>query len=299
MTKNMFIRTEGCWFTRFARFTALFILAMFLFTAYARVSDVHSFFHVEAQYMAYYSNMIFKVIAILLLIAAWLSRRHFSLQPFVMAIGLISLMVMKYLLSDKMLALPQAFIPLSYLIFDLAMLGLVWWMIASMRPGIALPDKINNQFRWMAWLSLLIIILQIVLGVSVNSFHAGLICTDLPYCHGQLFPSLDWLGVFSLQNMNEHDIQMIVHMLHRIGAVIGLLFLGLFTFSLLRNPRLYEFGFMFFLFLAAEFMLGLFNILWGRPLWVVFSHHLAAILMMVMTISFLVRLYRKPELYWK
>ncbi len=82
--------------------------------------------------------------------------------------------------------------------------------------------------RGLAGLALLLVIGQIALGGWVSSNYAAVACIDLPTCHGEWWPRMDFANGFHLtQHIGpnylggqlDSDARTAIHMTHRIGAL--------------------------------------------------------------------------------
>jgi len=76
---------------------------------------------------------------------------------------------------------------------------------------VLLRIALGRAFRGdgVAWASAAAVVLQILLGATVRHTGAGLVCTDLPYCRGALWPT----GVHPMVHL---------HMAHRAAAFVVL-----------------------------------------------------------------------------
>ena len=75
--------------------------------------------------------------------------------------------------------------------------------------------------RGLLWLTTSAVYFQLLLGATVRHTGAGLVCTDLPYCRGALWPT---------------DVHPMVH-LHMAHRAFALVVLGLVSWSALRTAR--------------------------------------------------------------
>ncbi|MBF3264012.1 heme A synthase, partial [Pseudomonas aeruginosa] len=98
--------------------------------------------------------------------------------------------------------------------------------------------------RGLAGLALLLVIGQIALGGWVSSNYAAVACIDLPTCHGEWWPRMDFANGFHLtQHIGpnylggqlDSDARTAIHMTHRIGALCVTLVLLLLAWRLQRS----------------------------------------------------------------
>jgi heme A synthase len=130
--------------------------------------------------------------------------------------------------------------------------------------------------RGLLWLTAAAVYLQIILGATVRHTGAGLVCVDLPYCRGALWPT----GVHPMVHL---------HMAHRALAFVVL---GLVTASSWRTARTAT-GMVRGLAIAAPFLvllqigLGVATILTFKGLVPLTAHLLAAALLLCCEVSLL------------
>ena len=83
--------------------------------------------------------------------------------------------------------------------------------------------------EWLAAIGLLLVIGQIALGGWVSSNYAAVACVDLPTCHGEWWPQMDFANGFHLTQhiapnylggQLDSDARTAIHMTHRIGALL-------------------------------------------------------------------------------
>lgn len=95
-------------------------------------------------------------------------------------------------------------------------------LFLSLLVAAALRDQASQPLaRGPLWLSAAAVYLQILVGATVRHTGAGLVCVDLPYCRGALWPT---------------DVHPMVH-LHMLHRALGLLVLGLVCWSSARAFR--------------------------------------------------------------
>ncbi|MBI4366029.1 MAG: COX15/CtaA family protein [Deltaproteobacteria bacterium] len=111
--------------------------------------------------------------------------------------------------------------------------------------------------RW-GWLASLAVLCQFLLGGLVSGYQAGLACPDFPTCQGAWWPPFQ--GLVALQ------------MLHRLGAVLVTIVLGLYAVWCLRQGHCRPLGVLLFFLLVLQLALGIGNVLLGLPLIVDVAH---------------------------
>lgn len=173
--------------------------------------------------------------------------------------------------------------------------------LLSLRLSGALPSLpgLPPRLRLLAGLALLLAIGQIALGGWVSSNYAAVACVDLPTCHGQWWPAMDFANGFHLtQHIGpnylggqlDSDARTAIHMTHRLGAVALSLVLLLLAWRL-RAARLGRLAGLLLLALAAQVSLGVSNVLLHLPLAVAVAHNAggAALLLVLVLINYRLR----------
>lgn len=200
------------------------------------------------------------------------------------AVALIGLLGMQVTLG--MLTVTEKLKPvivLSHLLTGVSILSFLWWayLEVHLHDDSFLPRQSSPFIYPAVFAALIIVFSQITLGGWVSTHYAGLACVDFPYCNGQMLPSLQW------NNLNGDLIT--IHMLHRIGAMITAVYLGLLSLTLLRNPAFRSLAALILAILALQVTLGILNIVWLRPVWVAMIHQSVAILLLLTVITTLVK----------
>jgi heme a synthase len=179
-------------------------------------------------------------------------------------------------------------IVLGHLLTGLSLLTILWWTSLHLcQPFISISHR-SKLTPWL-WIGFMIIALQIALGGWVSTHDAGLICPDFPYCQGQVMPTLHW------SQLNSDLIT--IHMLHRIGALITLIYIGLLGLQLLRHTRFRFIGGLLLTILILQITLGMINILWWRPVSIALIHHLMAVMLLLTSLTALYKVHGRAHSY--
>lgn len=152
---------------------------------------------------------------------------------------------------------------------------------------------VSPRLRLLAALSLLLVVGQIALGGWVSSNYAAVACIDLPTCHGQLWPAMDFANGFHLtQHIGpnylggqlDSDARTAIHMSHRLGALLLTLVLMLLAWRL-RAEGLSKLAGLLLLALGLQVSLGISNVLLHLPLPVAVAHNAGgAVLLLVLVL---------------
>lgn len=161
------------------------------------------------------------------------------------------------------------------------------------------PLPVPARLRALAAACLLLVIGQITLGGWVSSNYAAVACVDLPTCHGQWWPAMDFgkgfhlsqhIGPNYLGGQLDSDARTAIHMSHRIGALVVTLALLVLAWRLhaAHLPRLAG---LLLLALGVQVSLGIANVLLHLPLLVAVAHNAggAALLLTLVLINYRLR----------
>lgn len=159
----------------------------------------------------------------------------------------------------------------------LALLFLLSLRLSGALPALGLPAGL----RRLAAAALALVIGQIALGGWVSSNYAAVACVDLPTCHGQWWPAMDFANGFHLtQHIGpnylggqlDSDARTAIHMTHRLGALVVTLTLLVLAWRL-RGEGLGRLAGLLLAVLALQVGLGISNVLFHLPLPVAVAHN--------------------------
>lgn len=159
----------------------------------------------------------------------------------------------------------------------LALLFLLSLRLSGALPALGLPAGL----RRLAAAALALVIGQIALGGWVSSNYAAVACVDLPTCHGQWWPAMDFANGFHLtQHIGpnylggqlDSDARTAIHMTHRLGALVVTLTLLALAWRL-RGEGLGRLAGLLLAVLALQVGLGISNVLFHLPLPVAVAHN--------------------------
>ena len=129
----------------------------------------------------------------------------------------------------------------AHLLAGLATVALLWWLRLGLvrRAGVSGPVFRGGRtpaIRTWALGGVLIIALQIALGGWTSANYAALACPDFPLCQARLLPPLDLPGAFAPWpdadggdfegGVRDNDARVTIHLAHRLGAVLTLLYVN-------------------------------------------------------------------------
>lgn len=163
----------------------------------------------------------------------------------------------------------------------------------SLKPGI---------------ISIVLIYLQLILGAFMRHAEAGLAILDFPKMAGSWIPSL---SSETLKNINEirsaqqlalvTENQVLLHLLHRAGAVIvvlGVLYVAWWLFVRAKkanDAKLKDAALMVMVTVAAQFLLGAITIWTQRQPWIASLHVFFGAFLLFSAVLLTLRLWRKAS----
>ena len=176
-----------------------------------------------------------------------------------------------------------------HLLGGMATLALLAWL-ALRQLRLLAPGREAMPLRPWAVLGLALLAAQIALGGWVSTNYAALACIDLPTCHGEWAPKMDFqhgfqlmreLGQTAAGDKLSYDALTAIHWTHRAGAVVTTLYLAWLALMAARVQELRGIALALGVLLAAQVTLGAGNILTGLNLVVAVGHNAGAALLLV------------------
>lgn len=155
------------------------------------------------------------------------------------------------------------------------------------KPASPPVGKYPPLVRLRPWLygGLVLVIMQIALGAWTAANYAAVACTDLPTCQGQWWPEMDFRHGFDItQSVGPNylggqlaaDGRVAIHVSHRIGALVVLVYLGGLLAALWRHGGPAGIRGAVALAgaaLAIQILLGLANVILSIPLGIAVAHN--------------------------
>lgn len=237
------------------------------------------------------------ILALILAIGAWTRKqcRMAAVTSTLLLLILFGLQATLGMWAVKMKVMP--IIVTGHLLLGFITLWLVYWIYLRVNPKI----QMNQSFvvtgpKTLARFSMLILLMQIVLGGWTSTNYAALACADFPRCNGAWLPAVDYaraLDFFSglktgYTGVLSYDGQIAVHWLHRVGALICFLLLTIVMLSATAEKHPYavrKSGLFLSILLLVQILLGIFSVKLELPLWVAVGHNAVAALLMLPLIA--------------
>jgi heme a synthase len=191
----------------------------------------------------------------------------------------------------------------------IVVLSLLWWIVMREQRfwRSVNPSKLTRALKFRSLLALGVVALQIMLGGWSMVNYAGLACPDFPTCQGSWVPPMDFTEAFTMWRdvgINYEGALLnlqgatAIHVAHRLGALITLLYVGWLAVHVLRrghDDNLCRYGLLVLVILFAEMALGIMEVVMHLPLAVAVGHNAVAVLLLMSLVT-LYHVVRPPRL---
>lgn len=182
---------------------------------------------------------------ILVLAGIAIANRKDPNQPVGLPIALVGLVIFQGLLGMwTVTLLLKPLIVVLHLLGGLATLSVLAWLAIDPERRTRVRDE--TGIRRLALTGLIVLVLQIALGGWTSSNYAALACPDFPTCQNVAWPDMDikdafvlWrgLGIDYEGGVLDHPARVAIHFIHRLGAAVTALVLGLLALLAWRKGR--------------------------------------------------------------
>jgi cytochrome c oxidase assembly protein subunit 15 len=240
-------------------------------------------------------------LGLLMIFLVGISVRHRSVkgQPLKLPIFMLCFVILQGLFgmwTVTLLLWPQ--VVTLHLLGGFTTLSLLWLLVQRLGgfnwqlPASELAHL--KKLRGLAYSGLLLLSIQIALGGWTSSNYAALACADLPTCHNEWLPTMDFSAGFNfmqeigpnyLGGQLDNEARTAIHFSHRVGAVaVSVLFLGLiFLLCRIQSTDVRRIVAVLTGVLILQITLGLSNVLFSLPLSVAVAHNaIGAMLLLTM-----------------
>ena len=256
----------------------------------------HEMFH---RYLAGTLGMLILGITI----AAWVKRKPTAQSPWLASALLLLVIFQAALGMWTVTLLLKPVIVTMHLLGGMATLACLTWLAMRLAP-VGVPLAGAARLRPWALLGLALLVAQIALGGWVSTNYAALACIDLPTCHGEWVPKMDFqhgfqllreLGQTAAGDKLSYDALTAIHWTHRVGAVVVALYLSWLAWRMAQLSGLRVLALAIGVLLVAQVSLGVANILTGLKLPVAVAHNAGAALLLMALVVLNFALSTKPH----
>ena len=191
----------------------------------------------------------------------------------------------------------------AHLLAGLATVALLWWHRLDLvrRAGVSGPNHRGGGVPVLrAWAlgGVLIVAMQILLGGWTSANYAALACPDFPLCQARILPPLDLKGALAPWpdadggdfegGVRDNDARVTIHLAHRLGAVLTLLYVIALTVRIFASAGpgyLKVAGTGLLVVAVAQASLGIANVLLSLPISLAVGHNAGAILLLLSALT--------------
>lgn len=232
------------------------------------------------------------ILALLILALAVIGWRHRDRpgQPVALPIGLFALVVFQAALGmwTVTLLLKPAIVT-AHLIGGMTTFALLTWLALSVTPRPRQPSLPARAQHGVAWLAMVVLAVQIVLGGWVSTNYAALACTGFPTCGGEWWPATNFaegfriwrgVGVDYEGGVLDPAARNAIHLAHRLWALVVVAVFAWLLARLWRAEDLRGISAAIALLLAVQVGLGIYNVAGGLPLAAAVAHNGVAALLL-------------------
>ncbi|MET1079480.1 MAG: COX15/CtaA family protein [Pseudomonas sp.] len=191
----------------------------------------------------------------------------------------------------------------AHLLGGFTTLALLFLLSLRLSGAVARLPTAAPRLRALGAAALLLVVLQVTLGGWVSSNYAAVACIDVPTCHGQWWPAMDFANGFHLtQHIGpnylggqlDSDARTAIHMTHRLGAVAVTLVLLLLAWRL-RAAGAARLALLLVAALGVQVSLGISNVVLHLPLAVAVAHNAGGALLLLVLVLVNYRLRASPR----
>ncbi|MFZ2303116.1 MAG: COX15/CtaA family protein [Gallionella sp.] len=222
---------------------------------------------------------------------SWQKRQALRQSPLLPTL-LLGLMVFLAVFGIWAFAnVPRPIIVPVHLAGGIAMLMLLSWIALRQMAQPAIDPGEAQKWRGLAWVGLVLVMAEIMLGGWSSSNFAALACTGFPLCQGALLPPMDFSYSLDISGLPLSAERLTaIHWMHRLGAIIVIAYLGWLSFGVMAVKGLRNTGKIVLLLIVLQFALGIANVSLGLPLLVAVLHNATAMLLLIMLTALSFRL---------
>jgi cytochrome c oxidase assembly protein subunit 15 len=193
---------------------------------------------------------------------------------------------------------------MGHLMGGLATFSLLLWLTWSTAgAGSSAEHAAFRPFRGMILAAFAVLLVQLALGGWTSSNYSALACPDFPTCQGSWWPEANFsdgfviwreIGVDYEGGVLDLRSRVAIHLVHRIGAVVTFIILGLLAIKLISLPAVRNEGLTMGALLLAQVTLGIQNVVLQLPLVNAVAHNGMGALLLASMLWLLYRSAARP-----
>lgn len=229
-------------------------------------------------------------------------EKQFRLAAITATLSLMVLISLQAILG--MLAVKTYLMPIivtGHLLVEMIIFWPLFWLFLRVNQEVAgqVSVSINQQHTGLknfTHFAMLILFLQIALGGWVSTNHAALACSGFPQCNGMWWAKADYQSALNLfhglftsyTGVISFNAQVAVNWLHRVGALVSFILLGLVMLNATsaKCPKsVRKAGLWVSVLLFIQVGLSIIGFKLAMPLWAAVAHNAFAALLMLPLIA--------------
>ena len=207
----------------------------------------------------------------------------------------------------------QPLIVMLHLVGGLTIIALLWLIFLRYNKSTYFGEITNTNFnisikkikrlQAFAFVTLVVLVMQIMLGGWTSTNYAALACADFPRCNNSWWPQMDFYNAFIVELATDLNYEfgrldtparVAIHFTHRawaIFATVMVLLLSIFSYFTINSLYQKILSLLLVLFLGTQVLLGVLNIKLGLPILVAVAHNgnAALLLMCLLTQLFFIK----------
>ncbi|MFI3198881.1 MAG: COX15/CtaA family protein, partial [Methylococcaceae bacterium] len=288
-------------FRKLTLFGVFLTLIMVLLGSYLRLSGADQglflpdFIKTLSYSPTFYLTAALGLLVLLLNLLAW-SQQPRKTAVITTSLALLVLVGLQLVVGATAIAAMPIVIT-TQVVLAMLTFGLMFGLSLRLNPAITgrLSDP-RAGLGLFAQFSLLVLLLEIILGAWVSANHAALACSGFPQCNGQWWPQANYQNALNLINglltgytgVISFDAQVAASWLHRVGALVSFFVLSLLMFratATLSLKSLRTAGLWLGVLLFVQIGLAIAGVKLGMPLWATLAHHIVGALLMLPLIA--------------
>lgn len=245
------------------------------------------------------------VLILVLAVAAWWRRRRAAQPVLLPSLALLTVIFQALLGMWTVTLLLFPPVVMGHLLGGYATFAILVLMVLQTGGYLRFGDQAGKLLRWLAALTLLILICQIALGGWTSSNYAGIACPDFPTCQGQWWPSMNFHSAFSWHGVGpdyqggilSDPARVAIHVTHRLGALVTFIMVLVTSLACLfkgRQPVLRWLGVVAGILVICQVAIGIAMVHLALPLWLTDAHTGVAALLLASLVALNWALWARP-----